>query len=60
MGSSFDAVSSLSVDRRTGLAFIAVPHDNIDAEHKDIFEAIFACTKNLSSADLITKLYTVT
>ncbi|KAI0215503.1 Myohemerythrin [Lamellibrachia satsuma] len=35
-------------------------YDNIDDEHKAIFEAIFACSKNPSSADLITKLYKVT
>ncbi|KAI0215509.1 Myohemerythrin [Lamellibrachia satsuma] len=35
-------------------------YDNIDAEHRAIFEAIFACSKNPSSADHITKLHTVT
>ncbi|KAI0215508.1 Myohemerythrin, partial [Lamellibrachia satsuma] len=38
----------------------SLQHDNIDAEHKAIFEAIFACSKNPSSAALITKLYKVT
>ncbi|KAI0214176.1 Myohemerythrin [Lamellibrachia satsuma] len=37
-----------------------VGYKNIDTEHKDIFQAIFACSKNPSSADLIEKLYKVT
>ena len=35
-------------------------YDNIDAEHKLIFEAIFNCIKDPKSAALITKLYDVT
>jgi len=35
-------------------------YDNIDAEHKAIFECIFNCAKDPKSAPLITKLYDVT
>ncbi|KAK2191385.1 hypothetical protein NP493_53g08067 [Ridgeia piscesae] len=37
-----------------------VMYDNIDAEHKAIFECIFNCAKDPKSAPLITKLYDVT
>jgi len=42
------------------MQFRYAQHDNIDAEHKAIFEAIFDCSKNPSDAALITKLYKVT
>ena len=40
--------------------FCVLQYDNIDAEHKAIFECIFNCAKDPKSAALITKLYDVT
>ena len=40
--------------------FCVLQYDNIDAEHKAIFECIFNCAKDPSSAPLVTKLYDVT
>ncbi|KAK2191384.1 hypothetical protein NP493_53g08065 [Ridgeia piscesae] len=37
-----------------------VMYDNIDAEHKAIFECIFNCAKDPANAGLLTKLYDVT
>ena len=40
--------------------FCVLQYDNIDAEHKAIFECIFNCSKDPKSAPLISKLYQVT
>ena len=40
--------------------FCVLQYDNIDAEHKAIFECIFNCAKDPANAGLLTKLYDVT
>ena len=40
--------------------FCVLQYDNIDSEHKAIFECIFNCSKDPSNAGLITKLYKTT